>query len=503
MTSDCNTQACPPPPTDCQQSPWSDWSNCSKDCGCGGSQSRTRTTLVPAANGGIQCGPASESRECNKDVKCVRDCQVTDWSNWTGCTKQCGGGWQLRYRKITQFPSVGGKWCPALIDTARCNTQDCPVDCQMGAWSNWGTCSKTCGGGVQTRTRFSVVKSCGGGASCPPDTETQACNTQSCATDCQQSPWSEWGTCSKTCGGGIQTRTRKTLTASCGSGSSCGPVIDVQPCNTRSCSQDCEVSTGTRGRPARSSAAAAPRLALVRSPSRPSTAVRRARACPRASRVTRRSALSRATARSVTGRRGAPAPSRAVAVPRLARARSSTCRAAAEKDCPALSETTPCNTQSCAPPKVDCKVSDFGAWSTCSKSCGGGTQTRSRTVLIAAANGGCACPALTESQNCNSQSCPAPPTDCKVSDFGAWSTCSKTCGGGVQTRTRSVTQKPCTNGAACPSMARSRSSKTEAGTLGGEATATAASDIGIRNSTDILQRRRHLGFSRRPRVDKP
>ena len=57
---------------------------------------------------------------------------------------------------------------------------------------------------------------------------------------------------------------------------------------------------------------------------------------------------------------------------------------------------------------VDCVVSSWGAWSACSASCGGGTQSQTRTIVTPAANGGAACPALSQSQACNTQACNVP-----------------------------------------------------------------------------------------------
>jgi len=55
--------------------------------------------------------------------------------------------------------------------------------------------------------------------------------------------------------------------------------------------------------------------------------------------------------------------------------------------------------------KVDCVVSGWSGWSACPCN-GGGTITRTRTVTIPPANGGAACPALTESQTCvNNEPC--------------------------------------------------------------------------------------------------
>jgi len=35
------------------------------------------------------------------------DCEVTEWSEWSGCSASCGKGTESRSRLITQHPSVG------------------------------------------------------------------------------------------------------------------------------------------------------------------------------------------------------------------------------------------------------------------------------------------------------------------------------------------------------------------------------------------------------------
>ena len=57
---------------------------------------------------------------------------------------------------------------------------------------------------------------------------------------------------------------------------------------------------------------------------------------------------------------------------------------------------------------VDCVWGAYDAWSTCSKTCGGGVQIRTRKVATHAENGGAACSGLSsEQQDCSSDACPA------------------------------------------------------------------------------------------------
>ena len=66
----------------------------------------------------------------------------------------------------------------------------------------------------------------------------------------------------------------------------------------------------------------------------------------------------------------------------------------------------------CAPPSDtvcvindDCIVSEWGPWTACSKTCGGGQRSRIRIVLRAANPGGSVCPLLTDVESCNPQPC--------------------------------------------------------------------------------------------------
>ena len=109
------------------------------------------------------------------------DCEG-DWSPWSECSEPCNGGTQTRFYYITREPKYGGQ-CPGRgkTETQACNQQKCdPIDCE-GDWSDWSACSKACGGGEQTRTFTTFTPAKHGGKACPnPTTERQGCNTQAC-----------------------------------------------------------------------------------------------------------------------------------------------------------------------------------------------------------------------------------------------------------------------------------------------------------------------------------
>ncbi|KAL9968789.1 hypothetical protein ACROYT_G020914 [Oculina patagonica] len=106
-------------------------------------------------------------------------------------------------------------------------------------------------------------------------------------------------------------------------------------------------------------------------------------------------------------------------------------------------QTQRCNENPCP---VDGDWSDWSEWGACSVTCGGGTQQRSRTCTNPPpSNGGAQCSGdSTESQECNDNSCP--PVNGGWSPWSSWSECTYSCGGGKQTRNRSCTNPPPANG---------------------------------------------------------
>ena len=93
-----------------------------------------------------------------------------------------------------------------------------PVNCEWGEWGSFGTCSKACGGGQQTRFRHVKIMPKHGGYACEQHAaaETRACNAQACGSlaFCKWTDWSNWSSCSADCGIGQQWRSRSMMITS-------------------------------------------------------------------------------------------------------------------------------------------------------------------------------------------------------------------------------------------------------------------------------------------------
>ena len=120
---------------------------------------------------------------------------------------------------------------------------------------------------------------------------------------------------------------------------------------------------------------------------------------------------------------------------------------------------------------VDCSWNTWGQWSTCSVTCGTGSQGRTRTKAQQAANGGNQCRGSSrDTRNCKTQNCPGKilfpkpnikyisqvkiliPVDCSWNTWGQWSKCSVTCGAGNQRRTRTKAQQATNGGNQCTGL---------------------------------------------------
>nr|XP_043890586.1 thrombospondin type-1 domain-containing protein 7A-like isoform X7 [Solea senegalensis] len=137
-----------------------------------------------------------------------------------GDVKECGQGY--RYQAMACYDQDN-----RLVETSRCNSHGyieeaciipCPSDCKLSEWSNWSRCSKSCGSGVKVRSKWLREKPYNGGRPCPKldhINQAQVYEVVPCQSDCNQyvwvaEPWSVWKVSNvdlkENCGEGVQTR---------------------------------------------------------------------------------------------------------------------------------------------------------------------------------------------------------------------------------------------------------------------------------------------------------
>lgn len=56
------------------------------------------------------------------------DCVVSEWAEFTACSKSCGVGVKKRTRTVITVPKIGGSACPTLKETLWCGSAKCQED---------------------------------------------------------------------------------------------------------------------------------------------------------------------------------------------------------------------------------------------------------------------------------------------------------------------------------------------------------------------------------------
>uniref|UniRef100_A0A665WDE7 Thrombospondin type-1 domain-containing protein 7A n=1 Tax=Echeneis naucrates TaxID=173247 RepID=A0A665WDE7_ECHNA len=213
----------------------------------------------------------------------TRDCDVTEWSEWSACSKECidpnsSEGERTRTRKISQFPIGGGGDCPELEEKQPCAPQgDGVPPCLIYSWktTEWTECradvllsqqdrrrgnqTGLCGGGMQTREVYCVQTSADTPSNLsslrskeawrpvdsnlcqdPLPNTTQLCHI-SCPEDCEVSIWTTWGPCTyencqdQAAKKGFKLRKRKILNELTGWTGNCPHLVEAIPCEDPSC----------------------------------------------------------------------------------------------------------------------------------------------------------------------------------------------------------------------------------------------------------------------------
>jgi len=147
-----------------------------------------------------------ELYQMNGENPFIQDCEVSEWEEGE-CSVECGGGERDLTRTIVVQPT-GGAVCPPLLEKEACHGHPCPIDCVMGDWSGWSACSKDCGGGVMQRSRIPVTEEEHGGRACGEAVDAVQCNVDACDKPCVLGDWNDWSTCTKACDWGYKLRFR-------------------------------------------------------------------------------------------------------------------------------------------------------------------------------------------------------------------------------------------------------------------------------------------------------
>jgi len=202
---------------DCSFSAWAQWSDCS--CTCNGYSTRTRTIRTYPSPDGANCkGSTKELQSCKLPhegaVGCgtpaSRDCLLSQWTPWQGCSLPCGGGQQNRQRQVDVIALGTGKLCnDNLEETQGCNSVSClhDIDCVWSPWSDWGACSQP---GQRNRPRHVLTHAKEGGKPCAAQygEETQECaRADTHIRFCIWAEWGPWSECDVSCGHGNKKRT--------------------------------------------------------------------------------------------------------------------------------------------------------------------------------------------------------------------------------------------------------------------------------------------------------
>jgi hypothetical protein len=170
---------------DCEVGKW-DPEECTKKCyqkgRSMGEQKLTRTVLTHP-EGGTKCLPLAAMKKCNLHP-CPVDCRLSAWHDWSKCSAECGGGVQQRLREVKRAMKYGGKPCGPTSQTVACNGQSCEKDCELTEWTKWSWCSKDCDGGSRKRQKF-IKHAAEGAGTCagkwaPDRLQYKQCNMHRC-----------------------------------------------------------------------------------------------------------------------------------------------------------------------------------------------------------------------------------------------------------------------------------------------------------------------------------
>lgn len=248
------------------------------------------------------------------------------------------------------------------------------TDCRLSEWSDKSACDKTCGKGHSRQWRIILEPAYGNGAQCGStgfETEkiTECVEQAKCPVDCEVSEWKDWQACSVSCGVGTRKRER-TVTSQPGAGGlACPQLEETMSCKERACPVDCQLSAWSTNNQCSKSCGGGTLRRYRRILNAPMYG---GKACDQVTPLSKSA--------STTG---------------------------------PLEEEEQCGMSKCP---VDCVMSRWSAWGSCSKTCGnkpagtrlyGAKQWRTRYIVTAPSADGVPCGSLTQQRLCALHPCGA------------------------------------------------------------------------------------------------
>lgn len=239
-------------------SKWQKWQTCTHACGDSGTRRRYRYCMK-GAPGMPGCMPQDADHEivpCNTGVSCIR---WREWGNWQTCSQTCGGGKRERRRSCDGGAPNTGDCIGSDMEQEDCKVQSCtttkpptttrpPTTTKRNTprwskWTEWNTCSQRCGLGTQQRRRVCIGGRIGRRGCRGKVKQTQDCNEGPCTTATTTTAttakkprgwgiWTDWSSCSVSCGKGTETRTRECHGTKPGKKGCRGKKKDIRTCQS-------------------------------------------------------------------------------------------------------------------------------------------------------------------------------------------------------------------------------------------------------------------------------
>ena len=334
----------------------------------------------------------------------IIDCKVSDWSSWSICSENCGGGIQERTRNITTQPSGRGITCPVLKETRTCNTEPCSYISSTNKVRNKDECKILLDN--HNLANF-YTSDCSTSFN---SNNLKACQTMACGSGINYDNWyaarMHMLGCDYLYNDVTQLRDENKLKEDCKLVTKQNLEItegkdDIKDCvkdycsilrNPTNCTYGMNNFTKHKAEKNCSKRCFCSNLewydnALENTEENRAIGLRNANsAC--VTNYTRNDC-------NLMTKQNLPIQTSTPNLP----IQTST------QNLPIQTSTPNLPIQTSTPEIIDCKVSDWSSWSTCSENCGGGIQERTRNITTQPSGRGITCPVLKETRTCNTEPC--------------------------------------------------------------------------------------------------